>query len=373
MAASEFPQHERLTRVLNIYRSAMRRHIANQWRAKYAESWFDELYSYFTGHQQEEIRNTRETLDTQRAEGGVARSKEEENEFLVDIAMFLEAVKSRSDLFGELTEPETTNAIYAVYQLRNTWAHPPLRDLSRNDVLKAVDLCERVLRVFDEEAADAVREVGEADLDSPTPSDLAEQIERLHAALEQRGMPTEQLSGVLNQMLELVSDVYRQLEDARAAAAETRAANRTALNERFEASENKLMSLVRDGVLTLTEQLQQARSEIEAMRGESKEVIGAVEAAQKVSHAEQIAGLQGLGVRVAELDKQLALVGERQSESDSRPTLEALRSELVEVRAELRALRTELAASHTQAGEWWARFEQQVSSWLDRLARVGRK
>ena len=373
MAASEFPQHERLTRVLNIYRGAMRRHIAETLRERSEQDWFEELMPLLSPHLQSELAATRRTLEERRVAGEISLSKEEEEGILLDVPVFLDAVKNRSNYFGAISDHPLTDCIVQIYRLRNAWAHPPLRDLSRNDVLKAVDLCERVLRVFDEEAADAVREVGEADLDSPTPSDLAEQIERLHAALEQRGMPTEQLSGVLNQMLELVSDVYRQLKDARAAAEETRAANRTALNERFEASENKLMGLVRDGVLTLTEQLQQARSEIEATRGESKEVIGAVEAAQKVSHAEQIAGLQGLGVRVAELDKQLALVGERQSESDSRPTLEALRSELVEVRAELRALRTELAASHTQAGEWWVRFEQQVSSWLDRLARVGRE
>ena len=211
MAASEFPQHERLTRVLNIYRRAMRRHIAEQWRGKHADEWFDRLYERLTEHQQEEIRSTRETLEWLRVEGEATFSQDEENEFLLDIAMFLEATKSRSDLFGsQLTSREVTDKIYAVYQLRNKWAHPPLRDLHKPEVDGAVSYCASILDIFDPDAADAVRGVTTGGALSSSPDLLLERMEYLQDAIEARSLPSDQLQGMLGQLLESTSQLVEQ-------------------------------------------------------------------------------------------------------------------------------------------------------------------
>ena len=211
MAASEFPQHERLTRVLNIYRRAMRRHIAEQWRGKHADEWFERLYERLTEHQQEEIRSTRETLEWLRVEGEATFSQDEENEFLLDIAMFLEATKSRSDLFGsQLTSREVTDKIYAVYQLRNKWAHPPLRDLHKPEVDGAVSYCASILDIFDPGAADAVRGVTSDGALSSSPDLLLERMEYLQDAIEARSLPSDQLQGMLGQLLESTSQLVEQ-------------------------------------------------------------------------------------------------------------------------------------------------------------------
>ena len=213
MAASEFPQHERLTRVLNIYRRAMRRHIAEQWRGKHADEWFERLYERLTEHQQEEIRSTRETLEWLRVEGEATLSQDAENEFLLDISMFLEAIKSRSDLFGrQLTSRETTDKIYAVYQLRNKWAHPPLRDLHKPEVDGAVSYCWSILSIFDSAAAAAVQEVTGDDAPSSPPDLLLERIEELQEAIDARSLPSDQLQGMLGQLLESTSQMVEQDE-----------------------------------------------------------------------------------------------------------------------------------------------------------------
>ena len=227
MAASEFPQHERLTRVLNIYRRAMRRHIAEQWRAKHADEWFERLYERLTEHQQEEIRSTRETLEWLRAEGAATLSQDEENEFLLDISMFLEAIKSRSDLFGRhLTSRDITDKIYAVYQLRNKWAHPPLRDLHKPEVDGAVSYCWSILNLFDPVAAAAVQEVSADDAPSSAPDLLLERLDYLLDAIDARSLPTDQLQGMLGQLLANTSQAVEQDESEQEwakAAAELRA------------------------------------------------------------------------------------------------------------------------------------------------------
>ena len=213
MAASEFPQHERLTRVLNIYRRAMRRHIAERWRGKHADEWFERLYERLTEHQQEEIRSTRETLEWLRVEGEATLSQDAENEFLLDISMFLEAIKSRSDLFGrQLTSRETTDKIYAVYQLRNKWAHPPLRDLHKPEVDGAASYCWSILSIFDSAAAAAVQEVTGDDAPSSPPDLLLERIEELQEAIDARSLPSDQLQGMLGQLLESTSQMVEQDE-----------------------------------------------------------------------------------------------------------------------------------------------------------------
>lgn len=254
MAASEFPQHERLTRVLNIYRSAMRRHIAAQWRAKHGDAWFDELSSYLTEHQQEEIKNTRANLDRQRSGGERALSQDEENEFLLDISMFLEATKSRSDLFGRaMTETEMTEKLYAVYQIRNKWAHPPLRDLNRAEVNGAADDCASILATFDETAADAVCDAVRENDETLLIERMAERLEQLEYTIEARSMPSEQLSGMLNQLLASVAQLAERdnREDAAAdIAAELRAlrdeleASRTRLGDWWRAREREILALV---------------------------------------------------------------------------------------------------------------------------------
>ncbi len=214
MAASQFPQHERLTRVLNIYRSAMRRHIAAQWRATYGDAWFQELFSYLTEHQQEEIRTTRTTLALRRAGGEVLISKDEEDEFLIDIPMFLEAVKSRRDLFGhELIGWEMTRRIANVYKLRNIWAHPPLRDLRKAEVGGAAEDCATVLDLFDPHAADAIRDMmhDEGESDAPLHA-LTERLDQLQWAIESRSLPTDQLQGMLAQLLERSAPTPQQTD-----------------------------------------------------------------------------------------------------------------------------------------------------------------
>lgn len=254
MTPSEFPQHERLTRVLNIYRSAMRRHIAAQWRAKHGDAWFDEVQSYLTEHQQQEIRSTRETLEVQRANGEAALSQEEENEFLLDIATFLEATKSRSDLFGRvLTERETTDKMYAVYQLRNRWAHPPLRDLHKAEVDGAVAYCASILDGFDPAAAEAVRSVANDDPHSPHSDLLLERLDQLRDAIESRSLPTDQLSGMLGQLLESHRHMVEQdgaptetddiVAELRALRAEV-AASRTRLGDWWRKREQETLALL---------------------------------------------------------------------------------------------------------------------------------
>lgn len=211
MATTEFPQHERLTRVLNIYRSAMRRHIAQQWREKHADEWFDKLFPFLTEHQRYEIHNTKETIEWQRAEGEAVLSQEEENEFLLDISMFLEAIKSRSDLFGkQLTSHPATDLIYAVYQLRNKWAHPPLRDMNKAEVDGAVNYCASILDLFDSAAADAVRGVASGDAPSPSPDPLLERMEYLQDAIDARSLPSDQLREMLGQLLLNTSQASEQ-------------------------------------------------------------------------------------------------------------------------------------------------------------------
>ena len=214
MAASEFPQHERLTRVLNIYRSAMRRHIAAQWRAKYGDEWFEHVYERLPSHQQNEIRATRATLELRRADGEVLISKDEEDEFLIDIPMFLEAVKSRSDLFGEqLINFETTSKIANIYKLRNIWAHPPLRDLRKAEVGGAAEDCATVLDLFDPRAAEAIREMmrDEGEPDAPLHA-LTERLNQLQWAIESRSLPTDQLQGMLAQLLERSTPTPQQTD-----------------------------------------------------------------------------------------------------------------------------------------------------------------
>lgn len=213
MAASEFPQHERLTRVLNIYRRAMRRHIAEQWRGKHTDEWFERLYERLTEHQQNEIRTTRATLELRRAEGELAISKADEDEFLIDIPMFLEAVKSRSDLFGaRLVDWEMTRKIANVYRLRNTWAHPPVRDLRASEVSGVADDCASILELFDPVAADAVRGVTTGDASSSSSDSLLERIEHLQDAIDARGLPTEHLREMLGQLLVNTSQTAEQDE-----------------------------------------------------------------------------------------------------------------------------------------------------------------
>ena len=213
MAASEFPQHERLTRVLNIYRRAMRRHIAEQWRGKHADEWFDRLYEQLPKRQQNEIQATRATLDLRRAEGELAISKADEDEFLIDIPMFLEAVKSRSDLFGpRLVDWEMTRKIANVYRLRNTWAHPPVRDLRASEVSGVADDCASILELFDPVAADAVRGVTTGDASLSSSDSLLERIEHLQGAIDARSLPTEHLREMLGQLLVNTSQAVEQDE-----------------------------------------------------------------------------------------------------------------------------------------------------------------
>ena len=252
MTPSQFPQHERLTRVLNIYRSAMRRHIAAQWRAKYGDEWFGHVFERLPEHQQNEIQATRVTLELRRADGEIVISQDEEDEFLIDFPMFLEAVKSRSDLFGEeLIGWEITRRIANVYKVRNTWAHPPLRDLRKSEVSGAADDCATVLDLFDPHAAEAIRDAMSDDAQSPAPLHaLNERLDQLQWAIESRSLPTDQLQGMLTQLLERSSPPPQTDAPAPDIAAELRAlraeiaASRTRLGDWWRKREQETLALL---------------------------------------------------------------------------------------------------------------------------------
>ena len=155
MPTMEFPQHERLTRVLNIYRSAMRQHIAEGWQERYGDSWLEKLKEALPENNRQELEASEERLLSQRMDGERQLSDEEMRQELLDIPVFLGAVNNRRAIFGELASEDKTRAIHAIYQVRNLWAHPPVKDVSRRLVNQTVNDCAGVLAVFDEEAARA--------------------------------------------------------------------------------------------------------------------------------------------------------------------------------------------------------------------------
>ena len=156
MPVMEFPQHERLTRVLNIYRSAMRQHIAEGWKKRYGDSWLEKLKEALPENNQQELEASERRLLSERMDGGRQLSDDEMRQELLDIPIFLGAVDNRRPIFGELASEDKTRMIWAIYQARNLWAHPPVKDVPRRRVNQTVNDCAGVLAVFDEEAARTV-------------------------------------------------------------------------------------------------------------------------------------------------------------------------------------------------------------------------
>ena len=134
----------------------MRKHIAEKWSAKYPGNWFDLMLEFLDERERGEIEANRNRIRSRMSEGEIALSDDEEDQLVMDIPMFLNAVKSRRDLFHKLTDRELTEDIKGLYEIRNLWAHPPLRDLSKPVVDNAIKRCVNVLTVFDENAKDAV-------------------------------------------------------------------------------------------------------------------------------------------------------------------------------------------------------------------------
>lgn len=156
---SEFPQHERLTRALNIYRSTMRRHIAEQWQEVHRDSWLEALKGRLEEHQRDEMDASQKRLESERMSEKLRLSDDEAQQQLVDIPIFLNAVKNNQAMFGELTSDDITRHIYAIYDIRNAWAHPPVKDFTERYVDQALDHCAEILRVFNEDAAAEIYEL----------------------------------------------------------------------------------------------------------------------------------------------------------------------------------------------------------------------
>ena len=204
---TEFPQHERLTRVLNIYRAAMRRHIMEQWSAKYPDDWFARLFKNLDEREQKEIEANRDRIRSRMGEGKLTLSADEENQRVMDIPVFLNAVKDRQDLFHKLTEPACADDIYHLYQIRNQWAHPPLRDLSKPEVDHAIQRCANVLEVFDEDARDAVLNLFEARGESSSCEAAQEQLSEIRNLLGPVERQRETLASLYGTMSSLQNDV----------------------------------------------------------------------------------------------------------------------------------------------------------------------
>lgn len=156
---SEFPQHERLTRALNIYRSTMRRHIAGQWQEGHGDSWLEALKDRLEEHQRDEMDASQKRLENERMSEKLRLSDDEAWQQLVDIPIFLNAVKNNQAMFGELASDDITHHIYAIYDIRNAWAHPPVKDFTERYVDQAIDHCAQILTVFNKDAAAAIYEL----------------------------------------------------------------------------------------------------------------------------------------------------------------------------------------------------------------------
>jgi len=214
---TEFPQHERLTSVLNIYRSAMRQHIAKQWSKKYPEDWFSQLLENLDGKEQDDIKTNRDRIQKQKGEGTLALSDDEENQLVMDILMFLNAIKDRQDLFHKLTDREVTDDIKWLYEIRNRWAHPPLHDLSKSEVDNAVERCANVLQIFDENAKNAVLNLFERRAEPSSLKAIQEQINQifnlLFGPVERQQETLVGLSEAVISLQASVADIKGQLSE----------------------------------------------------------------------------------------------------------------------------------------------------------------
>lgn len=365
-AQSEFPQHERLTRVLNIYRAAMRRRIAEVLEEKYGEDWFDQgLLPNLTNHQREEINTTRERFAADRAEEGLRLSEADERIRLLDIPHFLYAVKDRSNFFGELTDPQATQAMYQIYILRNIWSHPPLRDLPQGDVRRAAHHCVLVLELIDEDAADAVRGILEEHTDDAPPlAELSERIEDLQTAVSGQ-LPGEQLRGLLGNHLEATAQLHRELEAYRQQAQQ----ERSEAVEQLAGGVRDLKEYVRDCTLTLadksnalkeqSDRLSKALAELKA----EPAADGGREDYREDYLERTLAASARLSGQTAELSasiKSAAAAADAQREQIS--TL------LTELRQE-REARTAPAPAKVQRGGGWDEALAELRKWWDGLGR----
>ena len=208
MPTVEFPQHERLTRILNIYRNAMRRHIAKKWREGYGDSWFEHLKDRLPENNLRELEASERALDFNRMDDGHQRTDEDVWQELLDIPLFLVAVKDEKVMSNELASQENTQAIYDIYQIRNLWAHPPVKDLPRRLVDQAVRNCLDVLAVVDEEAQKAAFSEIDGSQAQPVGVDgdeIADKIaNRLQASEDRR---TETVAGLSNAIVSLQARV----------------------------------------------------------------------------------------------------------------------------------------------------------------------
>ncbi len=371
VAPDEFPQHERLTRVLNIYRRAMRRHIAAQWRAKHSDSWFKELRTCLAEHQQEELERSRKSLELQRTEGAAPLSKEEEYESLLDIPMFLEAVKSRSDLFGKLADRQTTDRIAAVYRLRNKWAHPPLRDLNKAEVMGAAGDCASILGIFDPDSAHAVGEVMGADaLTTAQLESLSGRLDQINAGvshlLDHPSAAVQGMSDAVTGLQQEVQELKQTLGAERRAEAQAQAAaaqNVQKMHDRIAESQQSLKEYIRDSVLALTERAEQGERAIEAMRAETAKSINDAAAKQQLSQGDYLSAAKALELQLADIRKQLHRIAQAFNTADQAAALQA-------ISREVSGLRSQLAASRTQLGDCYRAYEAAL---LQRCRRAADK
>lgn len=361
---TEFPQHERLTRVLNIYRAAMRRHIAEQWSAKYPEDWFEHLFGILESREQEEIRANRTRIQRRMSEGEIALSADEENQLVMDIPMFLNAVKDRQDLFRKLADREITDDIKWLYEIRNQWAHPPLRDLSKSVVDDAIERCANVLAVCDENARNAVLNLSEISNESSPFETLQEQLGEVRDEVRNLLGPVERQQGTLIGLSDAVISLQTDVNKIKDQLGEDVAGDPT-----HENPTEQIPALIANIEPAVSARLQAAldplSAQISDVRHEISETRSQIEDTElwRSSLADPVATIQKQVQRLVNLAEQGA---------ETAVATDRLRDEIAATRAEVSNLRHELAESTTRFEAWYRRSEAVVAVRFNEMMKYAR-
>ena len=283
------PQHERLTRILNIYRAAMRRHIAAQWRDKHGDTWFDDLYEHLPKARRQEIDATRNSLEARRVDGDLTESKDEEREFLLDIPVFMYAVRNRSDLFGKLADMERTEQMKAVYHLRNRWAHPPLRDLRQVEVDDVAARCAEVLALIDPDAAAELHGIGNGLADQTARPEAATLSEIRDNVLHMIDHPPAEVQAIAEIVVALQAEVggirdgaqqaQAEMERQRQRDVEENQARLTALEENLDRAVRRRLEI---GLAALEAQDQQRREQVADLQRDLHTLIATIGARSQI-------------------------------------------------------------------------------------------
>ena len=293
-------------------------------------------------------------------QGKLSLSDYEEDQLVMDIPMFLNAVKDRRDLFHKLTEPAITKDIYELYQIRNQWAHPPLRDLSKQVVDDAIERCANVLAVFDEDARDAVLNLFEARDESSSFEATQEQLNEIRNLLG----PVERQQQTLTSLYETMSSLGTDVSDIK-----SQLSRDIADDSRCEDSTEQLQELIANiepavsaRLQTILEPLLTQISDIRNEALETQDQIGDAEL-WRSSLAEPVAMIQKQVQRLVSLAEQSA---------ETAAATDGLRDEIAATRAEVSNLRCEIAKSSTQFEAWYRRSKAVVAMRLNEMIKYAR-